>query len=70
MDNDLFNENSEKIYEEQSINILHYQKGSKMSVSYGFGLQKLLIENYYFKHLCNTNPCSYGAPILNLKQIK
>ena len=37
----------------------------KVHVSFGSGIKK---ENdYYIKHLCNTEHCSSGAPILNLE---
>ena len=71
LDDKLFKENSEKlydIYEDRSIYILHYPKGNKLSVSFGYGIKK--VNEYYFSHLCNTEPCSSGSPILNLKTNK
>ena len=68
LDDSLFNNNSEQLYEEKSIYILHYPNGDKMSVSFGYGIKK---ENeYYIKHYCNTEQCSSGSPILNLKTNK
>ena len=64
MDEHLFDENSEYIYEDKSIYILHYPMG-KVHVSFGYGIQKE--DEYYIKHLCNTEHCSSGSPILNLK---
>ena len=37
----------------------------KVHVSFGYGIKKE--NNYYIKHLCNTELCSSGAPILNLE---
>ena len=64
----LFDEDSEEIYEDKSIYILHYQNSNKVHVSFGYGIQKL--DEYYIKHLCNTEYCSSGSPILNLKTNK
>ena len=65
LDDNLFNDNSEDLYKEKSIYILHYPKDGNISVSYGYGIQK---ENeYYIKHFCNTNLSSSGSPILNLE---
>ena len=67
-DEQLFYENVEKIYEEKSIYILHYPNADKVSVSFGYGIQKL--DAYSIKHFCNTQHCSSGSPILNLKTNK
>ena len=64
----LFDEDSEVIYKNKSIQILHYPNDNKVHVSFGYGIQKL--DEYYIKHLCNTEHCSSGAPILNLKTNK
>jgi surface protein len=64
LDDNLFNDNSEDLYKEKSIYILHYPKDGNISVSYGYGIQK--DNEYNIKHLCNTNFCSSGSPILNL----
>ena len=64
LDEHLFDEDSEYIYEDKSIYILHYPMG-KVHVSFGYGIQKE--DKYYIKHLCNTDHCSSGSPILNLK---
>ena len=68
LDEHLFDKDSEDIYEDKSIYILHYPKGDKVHVSYGYGIQKL--DEYYIKHLCNTESCSSGSPIMNLKTNK
>ena len=61
----IFDENALELYKEKSIYILHYPSGEQLSVSFGFGVTKLEGE-YYVKHLCNTEDCSSGSPILNL----
>ena len=68
LDESLFKDNSEKIYEDKSIYILHYPSGDKLSVSYGYGIQKE--KEYYIRHYCNTEHGSSGSPILNLKTNK
>ena len=52
IDEHLFDENIEKIYKDKSIYILHYPNGHKIHISFGYGIQKL--DDYYIKHLCNT----------------
>ena len=70
LDDFLFNENSEEFYEEKSIYILHYPSGNRASVSFGYGIKKIVEDEYYIKHLCNTETCSSGSPILNLSTNK
>ena len=67
-DENIFQDNSESFYENESIYILNYPNGNKASVSYGFGIEK--INNYDIKHLCNTESGSSGGPILNLQSNK
>ena len=67
-DNNIFNENSEILYGNESIYILHYPRGEKSAVSFGMGFKKS--NNYEFKHLCNTESGSSGSPILNLTSNK
>ena len=68
LDHNIFIDNSESLYENESIYILHYPNGGKVSVSYGYGIEK--INNYDIKHLCNTLPGSSGGPILSLESNK
>ena len=65
LDEHLFDKYSEEFYANQSIYILHYSK-DKVSVSLGYGIQKIEKDEYYIKHLCNTEFCSSGSPILSL----
>ena len=64
LDDNLFNNNSELGYNDQSIYILHYPNATNVSVSYGYGIDSS--EEYCIIHKCNTLPGSSGGPILNL----
>ncbi len=68
LDENIFKDNSESLYKNESIYILHYPNGDKASVSYGYGIEK--INDYDIKHLCNTESGSSGGPILNLQSNK
>ena len=64
IDQNIFNKNSEILNETKSIYIMHYPKGKKVMVSFGFGFKKC--NDYEYKHLCNTESGSSGSPILDL----
>ena len=68
VDEHLLDKDSENIYEDKSLYILHYPNDDKVHVSFGNGIQKF--DKNYFKHSCNTEHCSSGSPILNLKTNK
>ena len=68
IDSKIFSDNSEKAFEDESIYILHYPNGGKSSISFGYGFNQ--INNYEMKHLCNTENCSSGSPILSLSSGK
>ena len=73
LDQDLFKENSEYLYEDKSIYILHYPNEDNVSFSFGYGIKNVmnkLNKQYYIKHFCYTNQSSSGAPILNLSTNK
>ena len=63
----LFQDNPEKIYKNQSIYTLHYQNEKEAKVSYGL---LNIIDKYYIIHNCSTDIVSSGSPILNLKSNK
>ena len=69
LDESIFDNDSEKIYENESIYILHYPKGDKACVSYGYGFSESK-ENNNFIYNCDFNSGSSGAPILNLSTNK
>ena len=63
LDEKIFNEKSEKLYNNHSIYIPQYLKGDKAEVSYG------IINNivgYNINHFCCTEFGSSGSPIINL----
>ena len=64
LDSNLFNKNSEKGYNDQSIYILHYPNATKAAVSFGYGA--LYDSKYDILHKCNTQNGSSGGPILKL----
>ena len=64
LDQNLFIENSELSFEAHSIYLLHYANGNNVSISFGNGIKKQ--SDYDIKHLCNTESCSSGGPILSL----
>ena len=66
-DDNLFIENSEITYENETIYIPQYPKGEKSSVSYGI-LQE--INGDIILHKCSTEYGSLGSPILNTKNNK
>ena len=67
LDNNIFLDDSEILYEKESIYILQYPNGDKESVSYGL-LKK--IDDFDIIHWCSTSKGSSGSPILNLKDNK
>ena len=67
LDDKLFKEKENILYEGQSIYIIQYPKGMEACVSYGI-LNK--INKYNIIHKCSTDNGSSGSPILNLKNNK
>ena len=67
LDDNLFQDNSDIIYEDKSIYILHYPNGKNACVSYGL-LNN--IDNYNIIFKCFADNGSFGAPILNLNNNK
>jgi hypothetical protein len=67
LDDTLFNENWEKIYNDKSIYTLHYHNGEKASVSFSYGIKRKKDD---IIHKCNTSNGSSGSPILNLSTNK
>ena len=67
LDENLFKNNSEIIYENKPLYILSYQKEKGVLVSYG-SLNKKVSHNLI--HLCKVEESSSGAPILNLENNK
>ena len=68
IDKHIFSNKSEKAYADESIYILHYPNGEKPSISFGYGFKQM--NDYKMQHLCNTENCSSGGPILSLSSNK
>ena len=67
LDENLFINNSEIIYENKSLYILYYETQKGCLVSYGALNKKV---SYYLLHLCKVEEESAGAPIFNLENNK
>ena len=66
-DDNLFGNNINQCYENQSAYILNFLNNGKASVSYGFINQ---INQHNIRHMCYTESSSNGGPILNLTNNK
>ena len=67
LDDKLFRDNHEIIYENKSLYILQYPQGKNAAVSYGLLTS---IDKFEIKHKCSTENGSSGSPILNLETNK
>ena len=70
LDNQIFDDKEQAIYEGKSIYILHYPKGKKAAVSYGLLKSFNELKITEFEHRCSTENGSSGSPILNLETNK
>ena len=68
IDDNIYIDNSELLYKENSIYLLHYPSNGKASISYGYGIEKM--NEFNIMHICNTESCSSGGPIINLSTNK
>ena len=64
LEQNLFIDNAEKIYQNELIFVLHYPNGDQVSVSLGIGIER--INEFDIKHQRNSNLYSSGGPILSL----
>ena len=62
IDKQIFKENSNELFRNMNIYLLHYPKGNRMQ--YSIGLIKN-IDDYTIRHLCDSSGGSSGAPIIN-----
>ena len=62
IDNDIFKENIEKIYKQESIYLLHYPKGKEMNCANG--VIKRIYEDI-IEHTCDSSEGSSGGPLIN-----
>ena len=68
IDNKIFENNSKDIFQNKQIYLLHYPEGE---LEYSNGSIKSINEdNYTIQHLCNSNECSSGAPLININNQK
>ena len=63
IEENIFKDEAENMFKNESIYILHHPNGNEASISYGCGIEK--ISYYDIKHECNTDHCSSGGPIIN-----
>ena len=63
LDPNIYDDNSENIYKDELIYILHFPNSGEAMISYGCGLEKN--NEYDMRHKCNSNRGSSGGPILN-----
>ena len=64
IDNQIFDNNSNDIFKNMEIYLLHYPKGVRME--YSNGLIKSINEDHYtIRHLCPSSGGSSGSPIIN-----
>ena len=63
LDQNIFKFNSENLYLDEQIFILHFPNAGEAKVSYACGIEK--INDYDIKHKCNTEIGSSGGPIFS-----
>ena len=63
LDQNIFKFNSENLYLDEQIFILHFPNAGEAKVSYACGIEK--INDYDIKHKCNTEVGSSGGPIFS-----
>ena len=63
IDQNIFKFNSENLYLDEQIFILHFPNAGEAKVSYACGIEK--INDYDIKHKCNTEIGSSGGPIFS-----
>ena len=64
IDNQIFEENPNKAFQNMQIFLLHYPKGNKMEYSIGL-IKNIKDNNYTIQHLCDSSGGSSGGPIIN-----
>ena len=64
IDNQINNENPNKIFNNKDIYLLHYPKENIMEYSIG-KIKSIYENNYTINHLCNSNAGSSGGPLIN-----
>ena len=64
LDKQIFKENSDEIFRNTQIYLLHYPKGIEMEISNGV-IKTICQDNQTIQHLCDTTGGSSGSPIIN-----
>ena len=64
LDKQIFEENSDEIFKNRQIYLLHYPKGNEMETSNGV-IKTICKDNQKIQHLCDTSEGSSGSPIIN-----
>ena len=64
LDKQIFKENSDEIFRNTQIYLLHYPKGLEMEISIGV-IKTISKDNQKIQHLCDTSEGSSGSPIIN-----
>ena len=64
LDKQIFNENVKDIFKNSQIYLLHYPKGTEISISASV-LKGIREDNIIIEHFCDTNTGSSGSPIIN-----
>ena len=68
IDQNIFKNNSENLFINEQVYLLHFPNSKEPSISYGKGIEKE--SDYSIRHFCNIKTGSSGAPILNYKTDK
>ena len=68
LDNDIFQNNPEISFKDNSIYMLHFPNNGNISISLGYNINK--INQYDIKFLCNNDIFLSGGPIINLSTNK
>ena len=64
LDKQIYKENSNEIFRNKQIYLLHYPKGTEMEISLGV-IKTLSKDNQKIEHLCDTSGGSSGSPLIN-----
>ena len=64
IDNRIFKENSNEIFRNSQVFLLHYPKGNQLAYSPGI-IKNISEDKYTIYHLCDTSCGSSGGPLIN-----
>ena len=69
IDNDIYDDNLNKIFKDKTVYIIHYPKGGECEYTLDT-ISRIDVSNTQIVHFCTTEDGSSGGPILNLKTFK